>query len=78
MSYMAERGILLESARQAIVVGALWLVMTLMFEFGFGHWVAGRTWPTLFNEYNLLAGRVWVFIPAWLARAPTIFFRLQK
>ena len=33
----------LVSVRQAWEVGTLWLVMTLAFEFGFGHWVAGQS-----------------------------------
>jgi hypothetical protein len=32
------------SARQALTIGALWLSMVLAFEFGFGHFVAGKTW----------------------------------
>lgn len=33
----------LASAYQAWTIGTLWLVMTLMFEFGFGHWVSGQS-----------------------------------
>jgi hypothetical protein len=62
-----------ESSTQAITVGTLWLVMTLAFEFGFGHFAAHRTWQELFQEYNLAAGRVWVFIPIWVAIALTCF-----
>jgi hypothetical protein len=56
----------------------LWLVLTLAFEFGFGAFVGGRTWSELVGEYNLLVGRVWVFIPVWVAVAPSIFYHLQK
>jgi hypothetical protein len=49
------------------LLGALWLVLTVAFEFGFGHFVMGNSWDDLLNDYNLLAGRVWVIIPlAWL------------
>jgi hypothetical protein len=65
------------SSQQAFLVGLLWLVLTLIFEFGSGL-SAGRSWSALFGEYNVLAGRIWVFIPAWVAAAPCIFFRLQK
>lgn len=63
---------------QALLVGLLWLVLTLAFEFGFGRFVAGRSWSFLLQEYNLLAGRVWVFIPIWVALAPYVFYRLQR
>jgi len=49
------------------LLGVLWLVLTVLFEFGFGHYVMGNSWEALLHDYNLLAGRVWVFIPlAWL------------
>ena len=65
------------SPQQALLVGSLWLVLTLVFEFGFGHFIGGKTWGDLLGEYNLPAGRVWVFIPAWVAVAPYVFHRLR-
>jgi hypothetical protein len=50
------------SAGQAWAIGAAWLVMTIMFEFGFGHFVAGHAWPKLLADYNVLAGRVWILV----------------
>ena len=67
-----------DSSQQALMVGILWLVLTLAFEFGFGSFVGGRTWSELVGEYNLLVGRVWVFIPVWVAVAPSLFYRLQR
>jgi len=58
------------------VVGLLWLVLTLAFEFGFGRF-GGRSWSSLLQEYNVVAGKVWVLIPAWVAVAPFIFHRLR-
>ncbi|NTW48517.1 MAG: hypothetical protein HGB19_02045 [Chlorobiales bacterium] len=66
------------SSGQAMRVGLLWLGMTLTFEFGFGHFMAGKSWTTLFEDYNLLAGRVWVFIPLWVMVAPYLFYRFQR
>ena len=64
------------SDRQAMLVGLLWLVLTLAFEFGFGRF-GGRSWSSLLQEYNVVAGTVWVLIPAWVAVAPFIFHRLR-
>jgi hypothetical protein len=64
------------SSEQAWVVGALWLVLTLAFEFLFGRYVAHHSWQRLFHDYNVLAGRVWVLIPLWVAVAPYLLFRL--
>lgn len=68
----------LETARQAWMVGFIWLAMTLAFEFGFGHFVQGIAWSELLKEYNIFAGRFWVLIPAWVAVAPALFYRLQR
>jgi hypothetical protein len=58
---------------QAVGVGLLWLAMTLGFEFGFFHYVAGHPWSRLLHEYDLPSGRVWVFVPLYVAVAPWLF-----
>jgi hypothetical protein len=68
----------LESARQALVIGGLWLALTVAFEFAFGHYVVGHPWNRLLNDYDLLAGRVWLIVLAWIAVAPWVFYRLQR
>lgn len=62
------------SATQAIYVGVLWLILTLIFEFGLGY-MSGKTWPQMFEDYNLLKGRLWVLIPVWVGVAPYIFYK---
>ncbi|MDH4109183.1 MAG: hypothetical protein OEW35_12760 [Gammaproteobacteria bacterium] len=67
----------IESAQQARIIGASWLAMTLAFEFGFGHYVAGHSWRRLLTDYNLLAGRLWVLFLAWIAALPLLLYHLQ-
>lgn len=64
----------LQTSGRAVAVGVTWLVLTLAFEFLFGHYVAGHSWSRLLQDYNVLAGRVWVFIPIWVAVAPYLFY----
>jgi xanthine/uracil/vitamin C permease (AzgA family) len=66
------------SASQAWAVGLLWLTLTLAFELGFGHYVAGHPWRELLADYDLTAGRLWVLIPTWVTLAPFLFYRLQR
>src|SRR5437764_9218561 len=47
------------SGRQALMVGLLWTLMTLCFEFGLGRW-RGRSWSELFQDYKLWEGRIWL------------------
>ncbi|HYD93229.1 MAG TPA: hypothetical protein VEB18_02105 [Candidatus Paceibacterota bacterium] len=57
------------------LIGALWVVMTVAFEFGFGHYIDGAPWSELIADYNLFAGRVWglfllgIFVTPRLVRA---------
>ena len=65
----------IQSSHQAWVIGGAWLVMTIAFEFGFGHFVAGHSWSRLLADYNLLTGHVWVLFLLWLFLAPTVVHR---
>ncbi len=66
------------SSEQAWMIGVMWLVMTLAFEFGLGRLILGKPWSAMFHDYNVLAGRVWVLIPMWVFIGPYVFFRLGQ
>jgi hypothetical protein len=61
-----------------LVVGAMWLVMTVAFEFLFGHYVAGHPWPRLLADYNILKGRVWALVLLAVFLGPLITARLAR
>lgn len=65
------------SENEAILIGIVWVIMTLIFEFGFGRW-RGNSWESLFEDYNIVKGRIWVLIPIWVAVAPYIFYRSAR
>jgi hypothetical protein len=67
-----------DSAGQAIRIGLMWSLMTVVFEFGFGHYGAGHTWKHLLQDYNVRAGRVWPAILIWVAFAPYLFYLVQQ
>lgn len=54
-------------------MGALWFFWTLLFEFGFGLFVARKTWKELLKAYTFKGGELWplvlvvVFLAPWLA-----------
>jgi len=66
----------IESTAQAWIIGSLWLIGTVAFEFGFGHYVAGHSWQRLLADYNLFAGRVWALFLLWLLVMPYVVFTL--
>ena len=40
------------------LIGLFWVTITVVFEFGFGHYVVKHSWEHLIADYNLLKGRV--------------------
>jgi hypothetical protein len=66
------------SEQMAWGIGLMWLVLTLIFEFGFGHYVANKPWSELLEEYNLFAGRIWIIIPVLILTLPVLFHRLLR
>lgn len=66
----------LESAAQALQVGLIWLLLTVLFEFIFGHYVVGHPWSHLLRDYNLAAGRLWVLVLVWITVAPWLIHGL--
>lgn len=67
----------IRSSGQAIAIGCMWLCMTVIFEFGFGHYLMGHSWARLLHDYNLMRGRVWSLFLLWLALAPWWVYRRQ-
>jgi hypothetical protein len=62
----------------AIALGAFWVALTLAFEFGFGHFVAQKSWAELLNDYNVLRGRIWPLVLVVIAIFPYIASRRQN
>jgi hypothetical protein len=67
----------IESAKQAFLIGGIWLGMTILFEFVFGHFVMGHPWSKLLHDYNLLQGRIWILMLIWTGIAPYLFYQLR-
>ena len=67
----------LASAGEALLAGLIWVSLTILFEFVFGHYVVKKTWEVLLRDYNMLRGRIWVLVPIWTFLAPLAFFHLN-
>lgn len=44
------------------MVGLYWLALTLVFEFGFGHWVQHKDWSELLDAYTFQGGNIWPLV----------------
>ena len=51
---------------------AIWLVLTLGFEFIAGHYAFGHSWERLLADYDVCSGRVWLFVPIATLLAPRL------
>ncbi len=65
-----------QSTMQALLIGVLWFGMTVAFEFLFGRYVIGHPWSRLFQDYNILRGRVWSLVLLWTLTAPLAIYCL--
>lgn len=65
------------TARAARHIGALWLGLTLAFEFLAGHFLFGKPWTTLVADYNLAAGRIWILVLVVTYLAPLVAGRIR-
>lgn len=58
------------SAGDALKIGALWLALTLGFEFLAGHYLFGQSWAVLREDYDLTRGRIWILVLVVVLLAP--------
>jgi hypothetical protein len=58
------------SGGQLLRIGLLWMVLTVGFEFLFGHYAAGASFEALLAEYNVMRGRLWPLVLLTTLLAP--------
>jgi hypothetical protein len=64
----------MKAAHDAFLVGLLWVVLTVAFEFLAGHYLFGNSWETLLADYNVFQGRVWLLVLLTNLLAPLLAF----
>jgi hypothetical protein len=62
----------------ALLIGGVWVLMTVGFEFLAGHYVFGTSWARLLADYDLVGGRVWLLVLATVAFAPLTMARARN
>ena len=65
------------TSREAFTIGGSWALLTILFEFGFGHYVTRDSWARLLGAYNLAEGQIWAAVPVWTAVGPELIRRLS-
>ena len=76
--YFFIKKLRLKETKTLLGIGIFWVVITIIFEFVFGHFVMGHPWQKLFADYNLFSGRLWVLVLLNNLAAPLISGRMIK
>jgi len=66
-----------KTSQEAWELGALWLGLTLIFEFLAGHYLFHRSWAELLTEYNVFHGRIWIIVLLVTFLAPILVFPIR-
>lgn len=56
-------------------IGLLWVALTLAFEFGFGHYLAGKPWDELTGVVDITSGNLFLMVLAVSAASPWLAAR---
>ena len=66
-----------QTARTFFIIGAAWVCITLLFEFVFGHYVAGKSWHDLTQVFNMWKGNLFTLVLLTSFIAPYTAARLR-
>lgn len=66
-----------ETTPWLLIVGAFWLVLTVLFEFTFFVQVMGHPLDELLGEYDLFRGRLWLLVLVTTLFAPLVASRIR-
>jgi hypothetical protein len=67
-----ERRWPIPTRRQAAEIGSIWVALTVLFEFGFGHWGDHKSWDELLENYDVADGHMWPLVLVWIAIGPAV------
>ena len=77
VAYLVVPWLHADKGRALISVGVLWLVLTVAFEFSFGHYVFRRSWGDVASDYDPFQGGFLLIGMAVLMFAPVIAARMR-
>jgi len=64
-------------SRRYLLIGVFWLLLTLLFELGFGRFVQHKTWAELFEAYTFAGGNLWPVVLLVTSLSPWLAARLR-
>ena len=64
--------------RQYFWIGVAWLALTILFEFGFGRFIAGKSWHALLAAYDISSGNLWPAVLVVTALSPWLAAKQRR
>jgi hypothetical protein len=64
------------STREALLIGAGWMLLAVAFEFGFGHYLDRLPWSRLLADYDLTRGRLLLLLWLTVGAGPVVLTRV--
>lgn len=61
--------------RELLMLGLMWLALTVAFEFGFGRLAMGKSWGELLAAYDLRTGNLWSAVLVYITFMPLLVSR---
>jgi hypothetical protein len=73
---MLQRRWPIRSRAEAARIGAVWVTLTVGFEFAFGRIVGKQSSEGMLSAYDLREGNAWPLVLAWIGVGPEVVRRL--
>lgn len=67
----------IQNSIQAFLIGLIWVILTIVFEFALGR-LTNRSWEFLLQNYNVAEGRLWPLFLLCLFLFPYLFYLIRK
>lgn len=77
IAYLTIRWVGAKRSPELLMVGFVWLMLTMAFEFLFGRLVMGLTWERIAADYNVLDGGLMPFGLLFLFLSPIMSAKLR-
>jgi cell shape-determining protein MreD len=74
--YAIFKKVSISNYKQAWIVGLVWLLLTISFEFCLGFFISHLTLEQMLADYNVFDGRLWPFVLLSLLFLPVLYHRL--
>ena len=58
-------------------LGLFWTILTIAFEFLFGHYTMGHSWDSLWADYSIFQGRLWPLVLMVTLFGPLLAWKIR-